>query len=350
MKQSLFFFGFIFLLGTKLYSQESLKNVKGCAFYNDVEHSSIIVTKCTNKEILNIITQILTACSIKSNFEIFEANIQNAIATKYLGRNLIIIDPEFFNQLKQKFGNNETLYFIIAHEIGHHLKSHLIQPSKIHPMWDEIEADNFAGYTMRKLQLDPSTFFDIIDLIAPTFPPLESTHPSWQARMKASINGYMNSFFIDTRKGINIPKAVSVNEVRSQQKLQEIELEKAINSNIYNKFREEKNYQFKVSNGNIYRSFIVQDNENTKPVEKRDTIRINKISEIYLRWDDPGEIVFKEGKKETIYYLQNPTIAKKLDKDWGWFIDSSESIQDDFQILMNLCGRIANIQGMMTRK
>lgn len=350
MKQLLLLLGFFTLLFTKLYAQENLKNVKGCAFYNDVEHSSIFVTKCTNKEILKIINDILSAISNKSNFEVFEANIQNAIATKYLGRNLIIIDPQFFNQLKQKFGNNETLYFIIAHEIGHHLKNHLEKPSKIHPMWDEIEADNFAGFTMRKLKLDPSTFFDIIDLIAPTFPPLESTHPSWQARMKASINGYMNSFLIETKKGINIPKSASITEVRSQQRLQEIELENLLISKIYNKFKTKKNFQIKVNNGLIYRSYLNQESEGSEFKLKNDTINIGKVSEIYLLWDDPGEICFREGKKETFYFLQDPTIAKQLDKDWGWYIDFTESIQDDFQILMNLCGRIANIQGMMTYK
>ena len=83
---------------------------------------------------------------------------------------------------------------------------------------------------------------------------------------------------------------------------------------------------------------------------KRDTITISKISQIYLRWDDPGEIVFKEGKKEIIYCLQNPIIVKRLEKEWDFYFDFTESIQDDFKILMNLCGRIANIQGMMAYK
>lgn len=348
MKRLSILIGIFFFTKSTLFAQDQLKNIKGCSFYNEVQYSSINVTKCKDKEILKIIDDILKSISVVSNFEVLEANIQNAMAVEYLGRKLIIIDPAFFKQLKQKFRNNQTLYFIISHELGHHLKSHLQQPSKIHPMWDEIEADQFAGSCMRKLKLEPSTFFDIIDLIAPTMPPPESTHPSWQARMKAAMNGYAYSFFIETKKGIAIPKSALQKDILYHKKKEESELQKILNLNSYNKKPWENNYNYSVQNGVIYRSYLFQEENQSEFKLSKDTIEINSISEIYLRWDDPGEICFRSNNKGIVYYLQNPTIANKFNNDS--YFDFSESIQDDFFILMNLYGRIANIQGLKTIK
>ncbi len=309
---------------------------KGCSYYGETGDANLYVKECKDLRVFKIIDDILSAFSLHQNFEIYEANIENAIATNYNNRRLIIIDPVFLSDIEAFTKDKYTSYLIIAHEIGHHLNAHIDNPSKSSPFWDELEADHFAGAALQKLGIQPITINHVINLIAPQFN-TSDTHPEWQARMKAAINGYCQSAFVEIKKSIPINQKYDINKILIEEK----KLELFLNSNIYTKADWERNIKYKVMNRKIFKDYEInlKDwNETPKFEKATDTIEIANLTNLYLRWHDPGEVGFDDH----IETLQSKDAAKQLNPNW--YFDNEFTITDDFNILLKLSTFLAKIQ------
>lgn len=318
-------------------AQKLLTIEKGCSFYGEVESEQINVKECTNVKVLKIINDVLSTVSLQENFKVYEANIGNAIATRIGNERLLIVDPSFLNEIEVYSKDKFTSYLIIAHEIGHHLNNHIEKPSDASPWWDELEADYFAGSTLQKLGIPPSTIGNVINLIAPRMSN-SKTHPEWQARMKATINGYCQSVFIEEKQKINSSQKINDNLKIQEEKV----LETVLNSNIYNKADWERNIKYKVANNKIIKEYETNLNNNEGFRKEKYTLNINDISKIYLRWHDPGEIAFETPNDTKIETLQGKVAVQRLNPNA--YFDDETTIKNDFNIILAICKSVARLQ------
>lgn len=97
-----------------------------------------------------IAERILDAVGLTANFEIQPANIENAAAVVYGGKRYILYNPTFINNLIKTTGTDWAAISVLAHEIGHHLNGHTVSGGGSQPS-QELEADEFSGYVLRKL-------------------------------------------------------------------------------------------------------------------------------------------------------------------------------------------------------
>lgn len=120
------------------------------------------------------------------------SDIRNGLAgiTKS-GQRIVIYDPIFFDRLH----GSGSRYFVLGHEIGHHVCGHTVGAFRKNP-WDyELEADRFAGSTFRNAKkLRPQ--FDVEEELrqaAKAFSDNPSpTHPPAHLRLAAIRDGFAN--------------------------------------------------------------------------------------------------------------------------------------------------------------
>ncbi len=313
---------------------------KGCSFYGEQESTEIYVRDCRNSKFLTIINDILSTASLQRNFEIYEANIQNAVATIIENKRLIIIDPEFLQSIENTSKDKYTSYLILAHEIGHHLNGHIDKPSNASPFWDELEADHFAGAALQKMGILPRTINNVTNLIAPQMSN-SKTHPEWQARMKAAINGYCQSAYVETKRNIPLHQKFDLNKILTEEK----QLEQLLNNNIYNKADWVRNIKYRVISRKIikeYETNFYDEKEQTSFKKAKDTIDLKEVSKIYLRWHDPGGIAFETETDMKIETLQNKDASKRLNPNW--YFDDEVTVSDDLDILLKISVLVARIQ------
>ncbi len=67
------------------------------------------------------------------------------------GERVIIYNPDWLRDYRDKTGTNWAIVFVLAHELGHHLNGHVGGYSGSKQQDLELEADYYAGFVMGKL-------------------------------------------------------------------------------------------------------------------------------------------------------------------------------------------------------
>lgn len=134
-----------------------------------------------------IIQNILTAVGRNANFEIRQANIDNAAAVMYGGTRYVLYNPNFINALDQRTGNEWASISVLAHEVGHHLLGHTLSGQGSNPAI-ELEADEFSGYALCKMGASLEDAEATMKLIASEN--ASSTHPGKTSRLSAIEKGW----------------------------------------------------------------------------------------------------------------------------------------------------------------
>jgi ribosomal protein S19 len=97
-----------------------------------------------------IVSSIMSAMGLESNFKIKEANVPNVEAKIRHHERYILYNPAFVKQVNVATGNKWASIFILAHEVGHHLEGHTLMDISSRPSI-ELEADEFAGFALHKM-------------------------------------------------------------------------------------------------------------------------------------------------------------------------------------------------------
>ncbi|MEJ7626158.1 MAG: hypothetical protein WKF35_04805 [Ferruginibacter sp.] len=121
----------------------------GCGYNYTPTQNSITVYQPGQRE-LNQISSILSFSGLASNFKVYSAPIENAIATIINNKRYILYDPRLLSFSDKQSGNYWSSMSILAHEIGHHLSGHTLTNKGSNPH-DELEADKFSGFILYKL-------------------------------------------------------------------------------------------------------------------------------------------------------------------------------------------------------
>lgn len=134
------------------------------------------------------INTMLDKINWKENFNIREqAGINNAYATIINNRRYIVYDNDFLENLDGYAGTKWASISVLAHEMGHHYRNHVVSGSGSTPP-KEIEADYFSGYVMAKLGATLAEARAAMDQIAS--PRASSSHPAKADRLNAIAKGW----------------------------------------------------------------------------------------------------------------------------------------------------------------
>lgn len=150
------------------------------------------------------VNTMLDSINWKENFTIREQfGINNAYATIIRNQRYIIYDNEFLENLDAYAGTKWASISVLAHEMGHHYRNHVVSSSGSTPS-KELEADYFSGYVMAKLGASLNEARAAMQQIAS--PTASSTHPAKADRLNSITRGW-NYAWGNTNTSQNNPPA-----------------------------------------------------------------------------------------------------------------------------------------------
>ncbi len=151
----------------------------------------------------NALDRILSVIGASKRFVLQPCdNINNAVAISYKGVRYILYDKEFMNSISS--GDNWVNFFILAHEVGHHVNGHSLDlvlyaaeaveaETLASRRQQELEADEFAGFVLGKLGASLSETTTVLNSLANDRDDTYSTHPSKSKRLIAVNSGHKKS-------------------------------------------------------------------------------------------------------------------------------------------------------------
>lgn len=121
----------------------------GCNYVENIEKDIVVVSFTATSEAYSIIKKIVSFSGLSSNFEVRSGNAPNALATIVNRKRFIVYNNNFISQVEAVTNNQWGPISILAHEVGHHLNSHLLQGGSKPD--SELEADYFSGFVLQQM-------------------------------------------------------------------------------------------------------------------------------------------------------------------------------------------------------
>ena len=139
----------------------------------------------------DVIREITDAVGLKARFELRATReVDNAAAVVYNGKRFLLYNPDFLNSVNRAGHTDWAGISILAHEMGHHLNGHTLRAGGSQPA-DELEADEFSGFVLRKLGAGLAQ----AQAAMATVPDTEdsATHPGRTPRLAAIGQGWQRA-------------------------------------------------------------------------------------------------------------------------------------------------------------
>jgi hypothetical protein len=138
----------------------------------------------------DIIKEIIDVVGLQPRFQVQEAEVENAAAVIYGGQRYILYNRQFLADLNNAVKSDWAAISILAHEIGHHLNGHTLSRGGSTPS-DELEADEFSGFVLRKMGASLSEAQAAISLLSEERS--SHTHPGRSVRLASISKGWNNA-------------------------------------------------------------------------------------------------------------------------------------------------------------
>ncbi|MDO8312945.1 MAG: hypothetical protein Q7T25_13505 [Sideroxyarcus sp.] len=135
----------------------------------------------------SIVKEILDIAGLVPNFIVRPASVSNASASTRSGERFVEYNPAFIAQLKMGTKSNWAVYSVMAHELGHHLQGHTLQPGGSRPSI-ELEADEYSGFILAKLGATLAESQTAMKTFGSNS--ASGTHPPTEARLQAIKTGW----------------------------------------------------------------------------------------------------------------------------------------------------------------
>ena len=139
----------------------------------------------------DVIREITDAVGLKARFELRATReVDNAAAVVYNGKRFLLYNPDFLSSVNRAGHTDWAGISILAHEMGHHLNGHTLRAGGSQPT-DELEADEFSGFVLRKLGASLAQ----AQAAMATVPDAEDspTHPGRAPRLAAIGQGWQRA-------------------------------------------------------------------------------------------------------------------------------------------------------------
>jgi hypothetical protein len=135
-----------------------------------------------------IIREITEAVGLQPRFELrATTQIDNAAAVVYGGRRYLLYNPTFLAAVNRAGHTDWAGISILAHEMGHHLNGHTLRAGGSQPQ-DELEADEFSGFVLRRLGASLAQAQAAMATVSPDAG--SATHPGRAPRLAAISRGW----------------------------------------------------------------------------------------------------------------------------------------------------------------
>ena len=135
-----------------------------------------------------IIREITEAVGLQPRFELRATTVvPNAAAVAYNGKRFLLYNPKFLAAVNRAGHTDWAGISILAHEMGHHLNGHTLRSGGSQPQ-DELEADEFSGFVLRRLGASLAQAQAAMATVADDEG--SSTHPGRTPRLAAISQGW----------------------------------------------------------------------------------------------------------------------------------------------------------------
>jgi len=135
-----------------------------------------------------IIREITDAVGLQPRFELrATTQVDNAAAVVYGGRRYLLYNPSFLAAVNRAGHTDWAGISILAHEMGHHLNGHTLRAGGSQPE-DELEADEFSGFVLRRLGASLAQAQAAMATVSPEAG--SATHPGRAPRLAAISRGW----------------------------------------------------------------------------------------------------------------------------------------------------------------
>jgi hypothetical protein len=135
-----------------------------------------------------IIREITDAVGLQPRFELrATTQVDNAAAVVYDGRRYLLYNPTFLAAVNRAGHTDWAGISILAHEMGHHLNGHTLRAGGSQPQ-DELEADEFSGFVLRRLGASLAQAQAAMAAVSPSEG--SATHPGRAPRLAAISRGW----------------------------------------------------------------------------------------------------------------------------------------------------------------
>jgi hypothetical protein len=139
----------------------------------------------------DVIREITDAVGLKARFELRATHdVDNAAAVVYDGKRFLLYNPDFLNAVNRAGHTDWAGISILAHEMGHHLNGHTLRGGGSQPA-DELEADEFSGFVLRKLGASLAQAQAAMATVSDDQG--SSTHPGRAPRLTAISEGWQRA-------------------------------------------------------------------------------------------------------------------------------------------------------------
>ena len=159
MIRSSFIFSLTLMAITTLFSQAQKRLLMiddGCNFANS-SNAQMIEVEDPSKEMSAKVQEILTATGSKISIQLLASKqVTNARASRNMGSNYITYNPIFVQNFSTTSLTKWAAYFLLAHEVGHHVLKHNFQEKNTTIRYKyEFAADSFATVALVKMHAEP---------------------------------------------------------------------------------------------------------------------------------------------------------------------------------------------------
>jgi hypothetical protein len=147
--------------------------------------AAVAQTTTGTRDILREITDVV---GLKPRFELrATTEVQNAAAVVYGGKRYLLYNPQFVAAVNRAGKTDWAGISILAHEMGHHLNGHTLKSGGSNP-GDELEADEFSGFVLRKMGANLAQAQSAMALVSDE--EASPTHPGRAPRLTAIGEGW----------------------------------------------------------------------------------------------------------------------------------------------------------------
>ena len=147
-----------------------------------------IPTDVPASQAAGIIREIADAVGLQPRFELRATDrVANAAAVVYDGRRYLLYNPRFLAAINRAGHTDWAGISILAHEMGHHLNGHTLRGGGSQPQ-DELEADEFSGFVLRRLGASLAEAQAALAAVAPEAG--SASHPGRAPRLAAISQGW----------------------------------------------------------------------------------------------------------------------------------------------------------------
>lgn len=139
----------------------------------------------------DIIGEIMATVGLKPKFIIMKSSrVPNAAAVIMNGKRYVLYNERFVAAVNNAVKTDWAGISILAHEIGHHLNGHTLDRGGSNPA-DELEADEFSGFVLRKMGASVEEAIAAMSLISEEED--SYTHPGRSHRLTAITKGWKDA-------------------------------------------------------------------------------------------------------------------------------------------------------------